>query len=320
MRSEGDIPHAQNAEVDKLTSETINFIDAEGWIEESAGRRKFQILMETEVREYEKKMLCSGECRYAIPMHFITEDQKLKAFYDYTGYMQLKDYAGKKMKNENRLAEDRKLVADVLQIISEILDCVKGMENYLIFPERITVHPDAVFIDLNTGRTALAFCPNKSPELTLQNRIIGLVRDLSELFRSDEADQYLRKIEEFIAAKNPGLDGMISFLGSLQREVSYIYWNTKNFRSIEEQEPAANHDQIPKKRKRYDLQLKAVVIQLIVAGGLLAAFLSGKLSMINFAGLVIIAGAIDLLILRKLIVIRTEEFQPAKAGEFPYSA
>ena len=292
-------------------------MDAEGWIEESAGRRRFQIFMEAEVREYEKKMLCSGECRYAIPMHFITEDHKLKACYDYTGYMQLKEYIGIKMKNENCSVEDRKLVADVLLILSGILDCIKGMENYLIFPERITVHPDAVFIDLNTGRAALAFCPGKSHELTLQNRIIGLIRDLRELFCTDEADQYLRKIEEFIAAKNPGLDGMISFLGSMQREVNYIYWNTKNFRSIEEQESASNHDPKPKERKWYDFRLKAVVIQLIVGGALFAVLLSGKLSMINFAGLVIIVGAIDLLILRKLIVIRTEKFHPAKAGEFP---
>jgi hypothetical protein len=302
MQSKGDIPRAQNAEVDKMSEETIDFMTATGRIEESAGRRKFQIPVESDVRGFEKKILCSGECRHTIPMHFITEDQKLTAFYDFTGYMQLKDYAGRKIQNENCAVEAHKLVEDVLMIFSGILDCIKGMESYLILPDRAVIHPDVVLIDLNTGRAALAFYPNESQETTLQSRIIGLARDLSGLFHSDEADQYLLRIEEFIVSKNPGLDGMISYLGSIQREVSYIYWNTKNFRSIEAQDAATNQEQAPKCRST-DFRLKAVVVQLIVVAGVLAVYLSGKLSPINFAGFAIIAGAIDLLTSRKLFAM-----------------
>lgn len=284
-------------------AETIDFVSMAGWIEESAGRRRFQILMESDIREYEKKMLCSGECRYAIPMHFIVEDHALKAVYDFTGFMQLKEYVRRKIQSDTSSRESHKPVADVLQILSGILECVKGMENYLILPERITVHPDVIFIDLNTGRAALAFCPNESPELTLQSRIIGLIRDLSGLLRSDEADQYLNKIEDFIITKNPGLDGMLSFLGSMEREVSYIFWNTKNFRRIEEQETVPSHDQVTHNRMRYGFRFKTAAIQLILGTGLLAVFLSGKLSMINFIGLVIIAGAMDLMILRKMKIL-----------------
>ena len=280
-------------------AETIDFISMAGWIEESAGRRKFQILIESDVREYEKKMLCSGECRYAIPMHFITEDHALKAIYDFTGYVQLKEYAWRKIQSGASSREPHKPVADVLQILSGILECVKGMENYLIFPERITVRTDVVFIDPNTGRTALAFFPNENPGLTLQSRIIELIRELGGLIRSDEADQYLNKIEDFIITKNPGLDGMLSFLGSMEREVSYIFWNTKNFRRIEEQETVPSHVQVAHNQTRAGFRFKTAAIQLILGAGLLAVFLSGKLSMINFIGLVIIAGAMDLLILRK---------------------
>lgn len=300
MRSKGDIPLALNAEVTKMAAETIEFLTATGLIEESAGRRKFQVPYDVDVREYEKKMLCSCECRYTIPMHFLTEDHKLKAFYDFTGSIQLKDYARRKIQNEYRSGEDHERVADVLRILSEILECIKGMENYLIFPDRVTVHTDIVFIDMNTGRTALAFYPNESPEQDLQGRIGEMVSDLSGMFHSDEADQYLHRIEEFIAAKNPGLDGMIRYLESMRREAGYIYWNAKNFRSMEEHKPVTNQDR-PAKSRSSDFRRMAVAVQLILAVGLVAVYLSGNLSQISFAGLVILTGAADLMTSRKLL-------------------
>ncbi len=283
-----------------MGTETIDFISKPGRIEESAGRRKLQICMETDIRYYEKKMLCSGECLYTIPMHFITEDLALNAFYDFTGYVQLQECVKRKLQSYASGRENQKLITDLLDILSGVLECVKGMENYLILPERISVHPDVIFVDMDTGRIKLAFHPNENPELSLQSRITRLVHDLGGLFHSDEADRYLKKIDDFILIKNPGLDGMISFLGSMQREAGYIYGNSKNFRKLEEQEsPFTNHEQIGKGRKKYDFRLKKAAILLIPAAGLLAVFLSGKLNMINFVGLVVIIAAVDLMILRK---------------------
>lgn len=300
MQSERDIPHARNAEVNRMGIEAIDFISKTGWIEESAGRRKFQISMEPDIREYEKKMLCSGQCLYAVPMHFISENRTLNAFYDFTGYVQLKECISRKLQSCTSGRENQKLITDLLHILSGILECVKGMENYLILPERLSVHPDVVFVDMYNDSIKLAFYPNENPELSLQSRIAGLIHDLGGLLRSDEADQYLKKIEEFISIKNPGLDGMISFLGSMQREAGYIYGNSKNFRKIEEQEsPSANDTKTGKDRKKSDFRLKKAAILIVPAVGLLAVFLSGKLEMMNFAGLALITAAIGLMIFRK---------------------
>ncbi len=283
-----------------MGTETIDFISKTVRIEESAGRRKFQIIMEADIREYEKKMLCSGQCLYAVPMHFISEDRRLHAFYDFTGYVQLTECIKRKLESYTPGRENQKLITDLLHILSGILECVKGMENYLILPERISVHPDVVFVDMDTDRIKLAFYPNENLELSLQNRIAGLIQDLSGLFHSDEADQHLKKIEDFILMKNPGLDGMIGFLGSMQREAGYIYGNSKNFRKIEEQESLSeNDDQIDHSRKKYDFCLKTAAILIIPVVGLLAFFLSGKLDIMNFAGLALITAAIGLMIFRK---------------------
>jgi predicted histidine transporter YuiF (NhaC family) len=95
------------------------------------------------------------------------------------------------------------------------------------------------------------------------------------------------------------LDGIIGFLGSMERELTYIYWDTKNFRRIEEQETLSVHSDVKKGRKKDDIRLKTSVIQIILAFILLAVFLSDKLDIANFAGLVIITAAVDLLILKK---------------------
>lgn len=285
-----------------MTAETIEFMDMSGRIEESAGRRKFQIDMTASIKEYEKKMLGSGECPYTIPMHFLSEGHTLKAIYDYTGYIQLKEYAGRKIHSGTSAREDQRVIEAVLQILSGILECIKGMENHLIFPERITIHPDVVFIDSNTGRAALAFCPEESSK-TLQSRITVLIHMLAGLFGSEEANQYLKKMEDFIFEKNPGLDGMITFLGAMQREVNYIYWNTKNFRMNEARETAPNPVQTEKKGKRYDFRWKTAAVQILLVAGLIAVYLSGRLSTVSFAGLAVIAAAIDLQILRKRLTI-----------------
>lgn len=280
-----------------MSKEILEFITKTGWIEETSGKRKFWIEMDTGIREFEKKMLSSGECLHSLSMHFLSEDHSLKAFYDFTGYMQLKDWLIIKMKKPDA-ERDSHMVIALLQILSGVLECIKGMENYLILPDRITLHPDAVFIDLNNDRVVLAFYPAESPE-TLQIRIVRLIHDLSGLQHSDETEQHLKKIEEFILAKNPGLDGMISFLGSIQREVSYIYWNTKNFRRIEEQDACPAHLQTDIKRNRFGFNLKTALIQIFLTIGLVVVFLSDKLDKINFTGFVIIVAAIDLMACRK---------------------
>lgn len=301
-QSERAIRRARNVEVNKMAKENIDFMELPVQIEESAGRIKFQINMEVIVKEYEKKMLCTGRCPYTIPMHFLSEGHALEAIYDFTGYIQLKEYAGRKILSCTNAREDQTVIEAVLQILSGILECIKGMENYLIFPERITVHPDVIFIDSNSGRVAMAFYPNESRE-PLQSRITWLIRALEGMFRSDAAYQYLKKIEDFIFEKNPGLEGMITYLGSLQREVSYIYWSAKNFRLSEGQETIPIHDKTEKSGKRYDFRMKTIAVQIILGAGLIAVFLSGKLSTVSFAGLAVIAAAIDLQILRKRLTI-----------------
>lgn len=286
-------------EKDHMTKEgKINFILQEGQIEESAGRRKFYLTLEKPIREYERKMLCDSDCPFTLPMYFLSEGESEMVFYDFTGYLPLREYINKTTFCNLSVRETQKMISDALNVLSETLECIKGMESYLFFPERFSNHLDAIFIHTSTGRIAFAFYPNDQPELTLQSRIVQMTEEINELYHDSETKQYLKKYTELIHMRNPGLDGMIGLLGTIQREVSYIYWNANDFRGTEQKETLPDKPENHKSIKAGSL--KIVVIQAFFGVGLIAAFLSHRLELASFAGLIILAGGADLWIMRKI--------------------
>ncbi|HYE68619.1 MAG TPA: hypothetical protein VEA58_08405, partial [Anaerovoracaceae bacterium] len=185
----------------------------------------------------------------------------------------------------------------------KLLECLKGMEDYLLFPERISVHTDLIFIDLYNKRLAFAFYPNEMLDKPVQNRIIDIIDAINNLYGDVEAEPFLEKFKDYIYKKNPGLDGMIGNLGILQREVSYIFWNTKNFRGEDETEPNDGREYIDKPLAailKKSTSVKIILIQALIGVALLAVFLSGALEIVKFAGLTVITAAVDLLIIRML--------------------
>lgn len=278
--------------------EKINFILHEGQIEESAGRRKFYLTLEEPIRKFERRMLCDSDCPFTLPMYFLSEGESELVFYDFTGYLPLREYIDKTNFCNPSVRETQKMISDALDVLSETLKCIKGMESYLFYPERFSNHLDAIFMHTSTGRIAFAFYPNDQPKLTLQSRIIQMIEDINELYYDSETKQYLKKYIEMIHMRNPGLDGMISLLGTIQREVSYIYWNAKDFRESEQKETRS--DKTEKEKSMIAASLKTVLIQGIFGIGLIAVFLSHRLELASFAGLTMLAGGVDLWIMRKL--------------------
>lgn len=285
-----------------------NLISWKAQVDESSGRRKFCLVPEEKIREYEKRMLRGSGCPYALPMVFLSEDGEEKACYDFTGFILLAEYIKRETQDCRPASESKRPVFGVLDLLSGILDCIKGLECYLIFPERISIHPDLIFINADNGKVSFGFYPNDKPEEALQNRLVALIGEMNDLYRDQEAELYLNKLTDFIHMKNPGLDGIIALLGTMQREISYIYWYSGNFRKTEEK---ASYDGERTERNKKHTRLfhgretvKAIAIQAVFGVGLAAAFLSGTLDPVNFAGLAIIAAGADLWLMRKLHYIK----------------
>lgn len=280
----------------------ITIITQQGEVEESAGKRKFCLTLDKNLMDYEKRMLCESGCPYTLPMHFISDEGKDRAFYDFTGFVQLEEYIKRKHSFEAGDRENGRPVSDILNLLSGILECLKGMERYLFYPERYSIHPDTIFVELDHGQVTVAFFPNDEPELTLQARILLLIDRINEICRDDDTDKYLNKLKEAIYSRNPGLDGMTGILGTIQRDVSYIYWSTSSFRRTEVSETPEKEDDEKRTALSWKktVRRKSAAIQAVFAAVLAAVLLLGKLDAVNFAGLAILAAGLDIWIMRKL--------------------
>jgi hypothetical protein len=304
-----DTQLAQNAE-ELEGGQVIKILDKAGIIEESSGRRRFCMFLSGTLLDYEKRMLCVSRCPYTLPMHCTSIEGRERAHYDFTGFLQLEEYVRRNRNNEFQGGNYHKPVCSALELLAEILDSMKGMESYLLFPERFLICPDTIFVH-SDGHVSLAYYGNKNPELSLQNRIIALTEDFLSLYNDSEAEQYLDRYKEMILLKNPGLDGMISILGTLKREVSYIYWNTKNFRKEENKSRpeygGTEQGQIAGDRKGLEFPLKQdarniklIAFQVFIAAGLIAVFLFGSFEFSAFAGFSLLTAGADLWLMKKL--------------------
>jgi len=304
-----DTQLAQNAE-DLNAGPAMKIADYAGIIEESAGRRRFCLVMNAALHDYEKRMLCDSRCPYTLPMHFITIEGTESAYYDFTGFLQLEEYIKRNRKNEFQKEYNHKPVCAALELLARILDTMKGMESYLLFPERFLIHPDTIFVHSN-GHVSIACCKNETPESDLQGRIIALVENLIGLYQDHDAEQYLIKYKEMIRIKNPGLDGMISILESLKREVNYIYWNAKNFRKedsnicLEYDSMERNQNTTDRNGHRFPLKQaarnnKLIAFQVLIIAVLIAIFLFSTIELSTFAGISAITAGADLWLMRKL--------------------
>lgn len=308
-----DTQLAQNAaEFD--TGQVMKIDSNIGVIEESAGRRRFSLVMNGTLHNYEKRMLCVGRCPYTLPMHFTTIESTERAYYDFTGFHQLEEYIKRNRSNDFQRGDKIKPVCAALELLDKILDSMKGMESYLLFTERFLICPDTIFVT-SDGHISIACYTNENPGSELQGRIIELTESLIGLYQDHDAEQYLIKYKEMIRMKNPGLDGMVSILGTLKREASYIYWNTNSFRKEdntsrpEYDSPVRDPNEKGRTRLGFPLKqdarkIKLIAAQAFLAAGLITVFLTGSIELTSFAGLAVLTAGVDLWLLKKLQFIK----------------
>jgi len=209
---------------------SIYLVVKEGLITEVNGRRKFCIQFDdSQIQEYEKRMLSDASCPYTLPMSFLSDDGITKAWYDYTGYIQLKEYIRSECCNSSIL-NNRKPIYEAMDILFKIMQNLRASEDYLILPDRVSLDPDTIFINPSHLSISFAFYPNEVPELTFQERLFHMINKISSWYQNDEVDHYNERFLNMVREKNLGLEGTISVLCTIQRELSYIYCNTSHLR------------------------------------------------------------------------------------------
>jgi hypothetical protein len=278
-------------------------------IEDHGGRRMFSIKL-SGLKEFEKRMLSESDCPFFLPMKFIKNIEDEWAYYDFTGCVQLSEYLKMKEKVADSFESKGKYTVLILDLIGDMLQCLKSMEKYLIFPDTVSVDPNLIFVDTESGRAILAYLTNTELEQALQKRIIDSIEKIIEYLNDAESKQFISNLVVQIKEKNPGLDGMISMIDKIKRELYYIYWQPENFRNFgtdslcpEENLPGGNKEPVRITKFNKITSKKKWILSMAMGASILCligAYVSGLHDIESLAGLVILAAGANLMLYRKL--------------------
>ena len=303
--------------------EVCNFMEQEnkiklgqiyGNIEEIFGKRRFFIEFDSSgILEYEKRMLTASDCPGMLPIFFLNIEGKDRVYYDFTGFIQLCQYINNRYDIEIDGKDRVNISEEALELISKFLQIVKGSEDYLLSSGSIPFLIETIFINPSTGEIAMTYIPSICNHVPLQNRVISLINCIDSLYDNIEVNLYLTRLLGAIYEKNLGLDGIISTLGLIQREVSYSQWTKQGFRRVGEnvisdtvdsndaiEVQAKNKNKFNKVIKKGNRWNRLVLIQAVVIMSLVGAFISNIFKFTDFVGFSIIILGLDLWLMRSI--------------------
>ena len=150
-------------------------------------------------------------------------------------------------------------------------------------------------------------------ESNFEKQLLNLLEDIKGSYHHPEIDQYYDRLINFMKENNPGLDGLISNLGMIQRELSYIYNHSEHFRvntdsietpaedmKVDEAESEKSNFRIGIKIEKRSAAIKLVILQLAFVLLVAAIFLSASLDLTQLAGFICLSAGADLWLVRKL--------------------
>jgi len=198
----------------------ISGIEAE--VIESGGRRFFSLLLEeSQIPKYRRKILENRDCRQLLPMQFICEQSKLRACYDYGGFLQLKAMYREWRKDGINLASEN------LATIVSVTTTIMSAENYLFSCEDLSLHADTIFISPASGEVRLAYIPEPNRPKCISVKIASLILETVRLTCDEQWTVYGEEAYARIMSCNESMSGIEKILLDKGREMCGKGWPEK---------------------------------------------------------------------------------------------
>jgi len=198
---------------------TIYINGKEGHVIEAGGRRFFTFALdENQIAPYQVKILENSRCRALLPMHFVRERGKFHAYYDFGGFLQLKDIVAEWKRERTTLA------SEMIGTVAAVAGCLVSAENYLFSCEDFCLHSDTVFVGLNTGLVRLAYVPEEPNHAGVSNRFADFVRDTAMISGDEQWKVYAEEIYRKITSCNESLSGIEKILQDKSYEIYTNSW------------------------------------------------------------------------------------------------
>ncbi len=160
---------------------------------------------ESDIREYERVVLNSGDCRHLFPMLFIGNATGQTAYYNCSGYVPLSTFRVEK-------------TSDALFILEKTLLILAIVQEHLITPSRVMLTMDTVFFNRENGNIKIAYVPVTDETASVRRNVLSFIFQLrSEI--TDEHAAYLEEAARLITYSNYQLRDLINRIGSFKQDL-----------------------------------------------------------------------------------------------------
>lgn len=198
----------------------INGEEAE--IIESNGRRFFTHVIDRDlIPSFCATVLENCCCPYLLPMYFIHGSDKLCGYYDFGGYIQLKN-AFETWKNRRK-----NIASEIVEVMIAVVRAVISAENHLFEYSSSVINTDTIFIRINTGEVKLAYIPEKESRYLISDKLLSLITDTAKIACDEQWDIYADEMTEWIISCNESVSGIEKKLLEKGREICGYQWPQK---------------------------------------------------------------------------------------------
>lgn len=164
-----------------------------------------------EIREFEIKILASGNCKCFIPMSFVKIKGQLSVTYHIDGYKELK------INQINNPYE-------MLNVVEKLVLCIKEAQNHLILQSRYCLMENLIFSNQNMSNIKIMFMPIKELDSneTFACKFVVFLKQMC--FKDKRCNEYINIVIDKLENFNLSMRDFVNYLGELKREVYLCGW------------------------------------------------------------------------------------------------
>ncbi len=162
-------------------------------------------LPEESIKPFERKVLESGLCDFAIPMSFYRHHGMQKIRYECSGYVAF---------SEVNLSD----TSHVFEIIEKTLLALKKSGEYLIDPGKILLNQDTIYVHHRHKDVRIAYVPGLLKGNRGQQNVFEFFLIAEERIPTS-GKEYIQKLKEEVIINNRSLTDLITIIGEIRREI-----------------------------------------------------------------------------------------------------
>jgi len=162
-------------------------------------------LQDDAIKPFERKVLESGLCDFAVPMAFFRHQGKQKIRYECSGYVAL---------SEANLNE----TDEVFEIIEKTLMALKKSGEYLIDPGQVRLNQDTVYVHHRHKDVRIAYMPGVREGNRLQRNLLEFFMSLEQRIPKS-GKNHMQRLKEEVVLYNRSLPDLITIVGEIRREI-----------------------------------------------------------------------------------------------------